>query len=373
MAAEFVDALKGYEYYLKMRGKVSMEQINEYLITQGRKTIQVRTYGHYGKLLHNGFQSYIPINKFDVFQSLGKLQMAADRRLYSREAIDRPIEISVDEKEWVKAIILDRSIVGFAIQTQKKFPIAKNAQIWVKLDGYQNIPVIAVWKKHQEDNTTRLGVRAFEFIAKYELTDKDIENQRLTGILKISRETEEEISWDNIYRVLGKTNELIDSISALIYSLNEVMNSSIKLASPILSSIKFGSPGDVQIKIDFGVAELLKIIIGTFQFWGTEKKKARAEVRRLDLENSKLEIEIMRNAINLRKEADEIGLAVTQETISELSEPIKKIFKVKKLPNEVFSTGSLEIGILKERVFPAIAELTAGDDTDFDVSVKVGE
>ena len=81
----------------------------------------------------------------------------------------------------------------------------------------------------------------------------------------------------------------------------------------------------------------------------------------------------MRNAINLRKEADEIGLAVTQETISELSKSIKKIFKVKKLPNEVFSTGSLEIGILKERVFPAIAELTAGDDTDFDVSVKVGE
>jgi hypothetical protein len=51
MSAEFVDALKGYEYYLKERGEATIDDVNNYLVTHGRRPIQARTYNHYRKLL----------------------------------------------------------------------------------------------------------------------------------------------------------------------------------------------------------------------------------------------------------------------------------------------------------------------------------
>jgi len=53
MSAKFVDALKGYEYYLKERGEATtIDDVNNYLVTHGRRSIQARTYGHYRKLLN---------------------------------------------------------------------------------------------------------------------------------------------------------------------------------------------------------------------------------------------------------------------------------------------------------------------------------
>jgi hypothetical protein len=39
------------------------------------------------------------------------------------------------------------------------------------------------------------------------------------------------------------------------------------------------------------------------------------------------------------------------------------------LPKRLFEAGTLERGVLTERVVPAIAELVAGDDPDFKISV----
>jgi hypothetical protein len=85
MAAQFVDELLGYEYFPEKQGKVTRDEINNYLTSKGRRPIQQRTYTHYRKLIDNGFLSYVPINRFDVFQSLGKIQMAADRRRFHRD------------------------------------------------------------------------------------------------------------------------------------------------------------------------------------------------------------------------------------------------------------------------------------------------
>jgi hypothetical protein len=142
MSAEFVDALKGYEYYLKERGDATIEDVNNHLSVHGRRPIQLRTYGHYHKLLAHGFRSYIPINKFDVFQSLGRIQMAADRRRYGRDKTKIPAKISVDRTNWKNALIVDKSLVGFGIETSEIFSVSKGTKIWVKLDGYNDIPAI---------------------------------------------------------------------------------------------------------------------------------------------------------------------------------------------------------------------------------------
>ncbi len=370
MAAEFVDALKGYEYFLKVRGKASIEIVNDFLLHNGRTPISSRTYSHYIKLLRNGFRSYIPINKFDVFQSLGRLQMAADRRRYRRETSSLKIQVSKNGKTWIDGRLLDKSIVGFGIEINDKFPSTPGNQLWVRIQAYKDIPTTLVWRNHSEAST-RIGLRAYEFIAKYQYSDDEADLQRLRGLLKISRFIDGDIDWNEIYRILEKTDELIGALSSLMYTLDELIKSDVKLANPILSSIKFGSAGDAQIKIDFGIAEILKLIIEKIQFGRLEKQRYRTENRKLELEAENLEIETIRNAVNLRRELQEPEFA--DQIVSELPEIVKRVFKIKELPEGILDEGSPERAILNGRVIPAATELVAGDDTDFDIKVSVDE
>ncbi len=368
MSAEFVDALKGYEYYLEQRGKASLVEINNYLVSHGRRPIQLRTYGHYRKLLANGFRSYIPINKFDVFQSLGRVQMAADRRRYEREKVQIPAQISSDGEKWIGTEIIDKSLVGFGIAIPGKLHKTKGTKLWVKQEGYDDIPAIMVWQKYDDNSDfARFGVRAFEFVVKYQQEEGEIRAARLTGVIKIVREKEGDVDWENLFRILSETNRLIDAISALIYTIDEVMDTNIRLARPVLSSIKFGSPGELQTKVDLGIAEILKTLIEKFQYWSLDKKRYIEENRRKELENINYGVDVIRNAINLHKEAKEAG--ISDEAIRTVLDPIKKVFNAKKLPRGLFDDGSLERAVLTERVMPVIAELIAGDDPDFKITV----
>ena len=372
MSAEFVDALKGYEYYLEQRGKVSLNNINEYLIKQGRRTIQLRTYNHYRKLLSNGFRNYIPINKFDVFQSLGRIQMAADRRRYERDEVEIQGQISIDYEKWFNATIVNKSLVGYEILIPNILKKSKGSTLWIKQKGYKDIPVILVWKDYDEEiNMTKLGVRAFEFINNYQLEESEIVVARLTGVIRIYREKEGDIGWGDLFRILNENNKLIDGISTLIYTIDEILYTQIHLASPVLSSIKFGSPGELQTKVDLGIAEILKTLIEKFQFWKLEKKRYIEENRKKELENINYEIDVIRNAINLRKEAKEAG--ITDEAIRVLLGALMRVFNAKKLPEGLFDYGSLERAVLTERVLPPIAEIIAGDDPDFNMSVDNAE
>jgi hypothetical protein len=369
MSAEFVDALKGYENYLKLRGKASLNDINEYLVTHGRRQIHLRTYSHYRKLLANGFRSYIPINKFDVFQALGRAQMAADRRRYEREKVQISAKVSTGGEEWTDCEIVDKSLVGFGFITTENLLTIKGTRLWLRLNDYTDIPVILVWSKNDKDTgTTRFGARAFEFIAKYQLGDEK-RSERLTGLIQIVREQEGDIDWEHLYRIFSKTDELLEATNTLIYAISDVLGVSIRLADPVLASIKFGSPGELQTKVDFGVAEILKTLIEKFQFWSLDKKRYIEENRRKELENVNIGIEILRNAVNLRKEAREAGMSVSDEAIRTIVEPVKTVFKIKQLPQGLFDEGSLERAVLSERVMPVIAELIAGDDSDFKVIV----
>lgn len=370
MAAEFVDALIGYEYYLKVRGKASMDNVNDYLIQHDRRPISQRTYGHYRKLLANGFRSYIPINKFDVFQSLGRLQMAADRRRYRRETSALTVQISRNGKNWIEGELLDKSIVGFGVETKERFPSTPGNQIWVRLKGYKDIPATLVWRKHK-DTSTRIGIRAIEFVAKYQFLDEEVDIQRLRGLLKITRTVDGDLDWNEIYRVFDKTDELINALSAFMYTLDELIKSDVRLARPVLSSIKFGSVGDAQIKVDLGIAEILRLIIEKLQFGRLEKHRYRVENKKLELEVANLEIETIRNAVNLKKELHDPEM--TEKIIAELPETVKRVFNIEQLPAGLLDEGSPERAILNERVIPAATELVAGDDTDFDLEVSVDE
>jgi len=381
MSAQFVDALLGYEYFLQNRGKITIDEINQYLTSHQRNPIQLRTYTHFNKLLENGFRSYIPINKFDVFQSLGKIQMAADRRRYSREMVKIAAKISRNGQKWTEGTIINRSLVGFGILAKQRFPVSTDVQAWIRLQGYEDIPVIVVWRKHHEE-ATRLGVRSLEFIGKYKISDTKIELTRLKGTLIITRQEGGDLRWDNLFRILSKSDEFINSLTDLIYSVDEHVGADVRLASPILGLIRFGSPGEVQVKVDFGIAELARMVIEKLQFWGLEKKKYLAEIRKLDLENERsglenkklaletdqLTIDLLRNVINYRKELQEFGL--TESIVDEVRNYLTGLFGLNQLPKGIFDTDSLEFAILKERVLPAAAELIGGDDSAFGVNVS---
>lgn len=366
MSAQFVDALKGYEYFLETRGRASRTEINQYLGSTDRRPIARRTYTHYESLLENGFRSYVPINKFDVFQSLGRLQLAADRRRFQREDDELPIKISRDQTRWADAIAIDRSIVGFGIFTVKRFPVRPGTQLWVRLEGYSSIPVVAVWRNHLADQT-RMGIRAFEFIAKYRIKEIPPAPRR-TRSLRILRRDEGDLYWANLFRVLEKTDELLKAAEDLVISIDEIVKAGVHPAAPQLSSINFSSPGEAQFKVDLGVAEIIKVLVDKLQFWRDQKRRYRAETDQVELENVNLRIEIARNAINLRREAEEEGIG-GQVIADLLNGPMQRALGVDELPPELFEEGSLEEGIVDQRLLPAGTDLVAGDDLDFDIQV----
>jgi hypothetical protein len=141
-----------------------------------------------------------------------------------------------------------------------------------------------------------------------------------------------------------------------------------------LKSIEFASPGDVQVKIDFGVAEIIRVVLEKMQFWGLQKRKLRAEVESQELNNeatalanANLKMEILRNAVKTVKEAQDDRL--NNAIIGELKKLLPGLLDSQNLLKDAFSPGSPEIGILSERILPASADLVAGDDADFEADV----
>jgi PilZ domain len=371
--ALFVDALKGYEYYLENRGNITLDQVNRYLLESDRNPIALRTYTHYRHLLNNGFRSYIPINKFDVFQAIGRVQIAADRRRFDRHPTELQAQISRDGIKWRTVRIIDRSIVGFGIVTEEKFPTTTGVSGWVRSDSYIDMPVVIVWRNH-EQNSTRLGMRAMEFLAKYRLHEVQREI-RTTKSLRIKRSEISDLDWDNIFGVLERVNEVIKSATDLFYILEDLYEIEINLARPQLEFIKFGSPGDTSIKLDFGIAEILRVLLEKIQFWGLQKRQLKAEIighelsnEAIRLANANTKIEMIRNAVKLSKEVDDAQLG--ENIANGIKDLVPNILGVRRIKPETFSQGSPEKAILDERLIPASANLIAGDDTEYSVNIE---
>ena len=373
MSANFVDALKGYEFYLSKRGLVKITEVNKYLRAQGRNPIRQRTYYHYSKLLNNGFRTYIPINKFDVYEALGQLSQAADRRRYARERVDLPAQVTIDGLIWHDVTVTDRSPVGYGLAAPASLRLRPGSPLFIRPSGYSSIPAFVAWSKPRQDYLA-IGIRALQFTTEYLLAKEPIDLTALTGLLTVRRETEETILWDGFVTAFSKTDRLIDSTRSFLYAVDEVLGAQIHLPSPVLSTVRFGSPGEAGVKVDPGFAEVLKVIIDSVRFWALEKRKLQAETLKLENEAKKVEvetlnlgIETMRNALKLSQEAAEAGIA--EQVIPAVEAALKSVFKTDVLPPGLLSKGSPERGILAQRVLPAALDIVAGDDPDYDIDV----
>lgn len=376
MSVNFVDALLGYEFYLDSRGTATMEQVNEYLQLQRRPLIALRTYQHYKKLISHGFRSYISINKFDVFQSLGRLKMAADRRRFSRQKSDKPAEISRNKQNWHPCTIIDVSLVGFGVKTVEKFPIRPGNLVWLRMEQYEPIPCFVAWRRH-ETEITKIGLRAQEFIEHYRISEPDEVSERLTGKYIIVRKEDSDIDWAYLVTYLEKSDELISSVKELIIAVAETVDRNVIIPRSVLDNIHFGSPGGAEIKIDFGIADIIKTLIDFMQTFGLQRKRYRTETEVIELENqqkslenAQLRIEVTRNAINLSQEAYSQG--IDPSILRDMLAPsLMNALQVEKLPESIFEKNTLEKGIFDERIIPALAEVTSGDDPSYHIDVKV--
>jgi len=365
MPATFVDLLKGYEYFVDKRGKASLDEINNFLKRNERKEISKRAYTHYHSLMRYGFSSYFPINQFDVSRMLGQLPVAPDRRRYDRERFEIDIMFSPDGKTWIPAKIIDKSMIGYGIFTLQKLPIKHRNLIWIRLEHYRDIPARLVWKKI-ENNRIRFGVRAIEFITNYRISKEQFIIEKIIGQLIVRKNSKGEISWKDIYFFMAKIEKLIDASSALINRIGETIHRDVKLVRPALSSIKFSSPGELIVIIDWKMVGLLIVLIRIIQFWSLEKRRYKQETKALN-DIRELQIEIGRKAIRSRIKYD---LEIIKQALSEIPTWIKTIFKINKLPTNLFEPESLEKGILKEQLLPVLLDLLAGDDPEIEVHVE---
>ena len=360
--ATFVDGLIGYEYFIETGGTASIEQVNDFLKENNRNPIAERTFTHYHSLWRYGYRSYFPINQFDVSRTLGRMPVSPDRRRYDREEVNINAEISSDGEEWFAARIINKSLVGFGLETLQKLPMKNNDPVWVRLENYRNIPAIFIWKKKIDDNTMRFGVRAVEFISSYQIKKEVISIDKTTGILVIKKTSEENINWEELYDLMEKIEKLIDASSELLKYVAKLTNRDVKITQPVLSSINFSSPGEVSLILDWKIFALVIVLIKILQFWRLEKDRFKEETRAIKLNNDmrEIQIEYARKTIKSKKVKE---LDIINQLLNALNSWVKEIFKIDKLPSNLFDSKSLEKAIATEQLFQAAEDLIGGDDS----------
>lgn len=154
------------------------------------------------------------------------------------------------------------------------------------------------------------------------------------------------------------------------------MDKDVQIAPPLLVVIKYGSPGLTQIKIDLGVAEVLRVFVENILFYKQKKAKLLAEIEHQKLQNKEKaleiearKIEVGRRAMEWRSEMKEAG--VEDEVVKAMMKSVQEALGVDELPGDLFEEGSLERSIVKERLLPAGMDIVAGDDLGYDISVEM--
>ncbi len=120
--------------------------------------------------------------------------------------------------------------------------------------------------------------------------------------IHVADKSQQQLSWSELFRIVRKLNELLAASQELLYAVSDAAGSEAHLAPSVVLSIRVGSPADIQIKADFGVADIIRLVIEKFQLWGLEKRRYKAETEKVELENANLRIEVVRNAINMRRQ-----------------------------------------------------------------------
>jgi hypothetical protein len=264
--------------------------------------------------------------------------------------------------------MIDKSLVGFGMKALQDIPMKDDDPIWIRMKQYQDIPAILVWKK-VDNKHIRFGVRAIEFIETYRITEDKIRPSRIMGKLIVRESSQIEISWQEIYNLMAKTEKLIDAASGLLKHIAKVINIDVKISAPALSSIKFSSPGELIVIIDYKLIALLIILIRVIQHWRVEKERRKEEVRsdRLDNDMKEIEIEFARKAIKSKKVFE---LDIIKQLLNEIPAWVKNVLNVTNLPSNLFEPESLEKGILKEQLLPVAVDMIAGDNPTMQVEVK---
>ena len=364
--ARFVDALVGYRYFLARRGDARLADVNRFLKNSGRSPVSERTFRHYQKLVANGFTGYIPINQFDVFHALGRLQAASDRRRHKRTAADLIAQLRVVRGPWRNGVVVDASAVGFGIALQEPFRSALPAMGWLRIPNYKDVPVVVVWQK-RVDGSLRVGLRATQYVYKYRSPEQPVE-AKAAARFRITRPARRRLDWDDFIRVTSRTHELIAATTDFLAALAEALETELEVDPPVVEEIRYGSPGKLDVKIDAGVAEVLQVLFEFVFFYKLKKKELRARTANQEIAAVNLTLEAMRNAIKLEKESQEPG--VSEGLASAVRELVPRLFKGRSVPTGLLSVGTPERGILEERMIPASAELSAGDDVDYEIDIE---
>ena len=310
-------------------------------------------------MIHYRYTQYIPINRFDVLETLGQAPIAADRRSYGRTDASADIQVSDDGRNWFQARLVDESLVGFGAITAGSIAWRPGTLLLVHLAGHENVPCILVWRRRVEKET-RFGLRALQFVATYRLSPLQVQIARPTAIVRLTHSSNEQLTWSEFYRVLGLLNKLVESAALLLDTLAQAAGVDLHLAPPMLKSIVLQSPGDIQVKVDLGVAETVRAV-SDLAYVGLERRKR-------DLENTMLQMAAIREAVNLGADLREAGLS--QEDATRAMAPILHKLGIDNLPVGAFNPNSLESGIVREQLLPAAAELNAGYNPHIQVEVE---
>jgi hypothetical protein len=106
--ASTVDARAGWEIYRATGFDLTRDELNGRLEAAGFVPISARTFRHYGALQRKGFQTYIPINRFDTMNVIDPFKDESIRSRYATRSANVPAQVVFHQ------VAAQRTVVGMA-------------------------------------------------------------------------------------------------------------------------------------------------------------------------------------------------------------------------------------------------------------------
>lgn len=91
------DARAGFEIFRTASKQITLEGLNRRLISEGHRSVALRTYRHYNSLITAGYSRYLSINRFELARSYAPYENASSMARYEYKAVDIAVRIIVDK------------------------------------------------------------------------------------------------------------------------------------------------------------------------------------------------------------------------------------------------------------------------------------
>lgn len=366
--ATTADARAGYDIYRRAGGNISREDLNARLYAARYGEVSDRTFTHYRNLYRDGFQRYVPINRYDVARAAVPFEGAYAAGRHSFAEADLGVEVTLAKRNklyTVSGAVTAQSETGAVLTFVEPEVVEGLRKLKVGTDTMLSI-------RYLESGTTLSGMVSVVDIAESVATI-EVQYERLVPVIDlgmaspmptstyqcvVGADESEDLSLEVASVRIFQFFELVEGVRSVVNRAASRGNGNLQAEPAELQSLRVASPAQTVLTYAVSAGGLL-VAITTSVAKLAEAAKNAVEARSswLDVREKEREAE-SRAQYEAAKAAK---VAIENEIVAET------LAQLRSVPATANAEPTEAESILRRQVFPAITALGESGATMFSV------